>query len=165
MRVYPFAFFSMQPSSLEASFVEHTIFSRGVCVSVFFIKIHVPIGVWIYVWVSNPIPSINMSAFVSMSCCFCCYISVLLHVFIGSLQVLPHFCIHEFDGPMISSKGRGWGHGVHYSQGSLKFKPYHCNEKFQFVCFIASSLGSVFWWEGLYLEIFAFCWLKMLQFL
>ena len=88
-----------------------------VCVPRFFVKNHVAIGVWVYVWISSRIPLINMSVFVSIAYWFCCCISVLLHFLVDSLQVsFPCSHTYKFKESMISR-----GHRVHFSQGSLKF--------------------------------------------
>lgn len=59
-----------------ASFVEDTVFFQ-VCVCSFFIKNQLSLGVWIYVWVFNLIPLINMSLFVPIPWCFYYCISVV----------------------------------------------------------------------------------------
>ena len=77
-----------------------------VCISVFFIKNQVSIGVWIYVWVFDSIPLINMSIFVPIPCCFYYDISVVsleirngdanldLLFFMIVLVILYFLCFH-----------------------------------------------------------------------
>ena len=54
---------------MPAPFVENAfLFPLYICS--FFIRIQVSIGMWIYVWVFNSIPLINVSIFMPMSCAF-----------------------------------------------------------------------------------------------